>query len=101
MASWLQANVGDVQGNTVTVRDEAEQQPTKSTERTLRETYQPEGGTVYEYISEYHAISVNTRGNVHKSATAAMLRKLAGWIDQSPPPNGEPPLPWAASETPF
>lgn len=68
-------------------------------QRTLSETYHSNGDRVYEYSSETHAIRIATVGVVDKEYTSFLLRKLAVWLTQTPPPPtvGDP---WAADDEP-
>lgn len=51
--------------------------------RTLAEVHNPDGTRSLLYDSETHNIKVTTKTQVPNHATAAMLRKLAGWIEQT------------------
>jgi hypothetical protein len=81
----------------------ADNASTEPVTRTLSEQHNPTNGERrYRYQSEAHSIDVTASVDRHR--TAAMLRKLADWLENSPPPsrmverNDDP---WSPQSPPF
>jgi uncharacterized protein GlcG (DUF336 family) len=76
---------------------------TKLVQRSLTETYDPNGETSYAYRSEHFEVLITAVPGTDKHYTAMLLRKLAGWLDATPDPNNDPwrMTPRAQDEAPF
>lgn len=53
--------------------------------RSLHEERQEDGTYLYDYVSEYHSIKVAAAPGRTNAQTAAMLRKLATWVETTHP----------------
>lgn len=88
-----------------TPTEQAADNTTQRLHRSLTEDYNPDTGEyVFEYHSELHSIRVVSMvaNQGSRGKTAAMLRKLTHWIDNTAGPHsGHPDDPWAADAPPF